>query len=325
MGSAVRWFVEVKCEQDIEDAVKEAHILSCALLILGKGCNTIFSDAKDCLPVFVIYIQNKGITKISEDNTSVIFEVKSGEDWDSFVEYTVNQSLSGIEALSHIPSSVGATPVQNVGAYGQEVCQTIESVRVFDLQEHTWKDITNKDCDFNYRMSIFKGTERNRYIIESVVFKLLKQSVYALTHAELKKYFENSEVKPTPLQIRKAIIEIRSRKLPDPKVLPNCGSFFENVIVTSEVAKNLLTQYNNMPQYPEKDGRVKLSTGWMIDSCGLKGYTHKNVSVSSQNALVLTHNRNGSYVELAELEELIVKAVKTKFGVTIEREPNVIC
>jgi UDP-N-acetylmuramate dehydrogenase len=291
---------------------------------LGGGFNTIFSDSKEYIDCFILHIKNKGIKKIHEDIDSISFEVKAGEDWDTLVSFSTNLNLSGIEALSHIPSSVGATPVQNVGAYGQEVCQSIQSVHVFDTQECVWKNISASMCGFGYRTSIFKKEQKGRYIIESVVFKLLKQNVYIPQHAELKKYLGVHNLGNSPQEIRDAVILIRTSKLPDPKINPNCGSFFENTILNIEELSHILKKHPHIPQYPEKDGRIKVSTGWMIDTCGLKGFTFGHISVSKTNALVLIHDGNGTYEELDMLQRHIITKVKNEFGITIQREPNII-
>ena len=324
MGSTIRWFAEVYSKNDIEQAMSFSKNINVPLVILGKGCNTIFSDSTDCLEVFVLHMKNMGISIISEDTDSIYANVQAGEDWDSFVEYTTSRNISGIEALSLIPSSVGATPVQNVGAYGQEVCQTIQSVHAYDCKEHIWKDIQNEECNFSYRSSIFKHEDKGRYIIESVNFKLSKKSAYVPAHVELQKYITENDLTCSPQDIRKAVIAIRTKKLPDPSIVPNCGSFFENVILTPEELLPILKTYPNIPQYPEDDGRIKISTGWMIDACGLKGYSLGHVSVSPTNALVLLHDGMGTYAELHRLESHIIQKVKETFGVSIEREPNII-
>ena len=324
MGSTVRWFAEVYSKDDIEQAISFSEDINVPLVILGKGCNTIFSDSIDCLEVFVIHMRNMGIITVTENIDSITLKVQAGEDWDSFVNYTTTRNISGIEALSLIPSSIGATPVQNVGAYGQEVCQTIQSVHVYDIKEHIWKDIQNEKCNFSYRTSIFKQEDKGRYIIESVTFKLSKKNEYVPTHVELQRYITENNLTCSSQDIRKAVSAIRTKKLPDPSIVPNCGSFFENVILTSEELLPILNTHPNVPQYPEHDGRIKISTGWMIDVCKLKGFSLGHVSVSPTNALVLIHDGMGTYAELYRLESHIIQKVKETFGVLIEREPNII-
>ncbi len=325
MGSKVRWFAEVHSKADIEEAVIAAEKLDTPLCILGSGFNTIFSDDQGCLPYFLIHIKNKGIEKVHEDSDSVIFNVKSGEDWDSFVQHAVLQNLSGIETLSHIPSSVGATPIQNVGAYGQEVCQTITSVYAYDTYIKSWVVLSNSECKFEYRKSIFKSKEKGRHIIESVDFRLSRRNSDIPKHLELKRYMEEHNLSYTTKHLRDAVIALRTKKLPDPSLYPNCGSFFENTIVAREKADELISTYPDIPHYPEKDENIKISTAWMIDQCGLKGISFGHISICAHNALILIHDGHGTYTHLKEAEEYIIQKVRGKFNVTIVREPNVIC
>lgn len=311
MGGKVQWFVEINDIEDLPFVVKEAKA---PIYILGGGCNTVFNDT-DCLPYFIIHMKNTGIEKVSENT----LKVQAGHSWDDLVKYTVEHGLSGIEALSAIPGSVGASPVQNIGAYGQEVCQTIKQVHVFDLKNNEFNLISNDHCKFGYRTSIFKTTEKNRYIITAVEFTLSKNEPSTPNYPDVKKYFEDKTT-PTLSEIRKAIIEIREKKLPDPKIVPNVGSYFENVIVDEATALKLKLSFPDMPVY----NSTKISTGWLIDQCGLKGKSFGPIKISENNALVLTHDGTGTYTELQHTEKYISDMVYDKFGLKLHREPNIL-
>lgn len=309
MGGKVRWFVEVNDISDIPSIVNEAKSPT---HILGEGCNTIFSDS-EILPYFIIHMRNTGIEKISEDT----FKVQAGHNWDDFVKYSVESGFSGIEALSAIPGSVGASPIQNIGAYGQEVCNVITQVHVFDLRDNKFKTLSNAECRFGYRTSIFKTTEKNRYIITAVEFTLSQNPPSIPNYPDLKNYFKSI---PTLKEIRNAIISIRSKKLPDPKIVPNVGSYFENVIANKATISRLKTSYPTIPVY----NSTKIPTGWLIDQCGLKGKSFGPIKISENNALVLIHDGTGTYADLAFAEKYISDEIYKKFSLRLVREPNIL-
>lgn len=309
MGEKVRYFVEVTDASDIPSIVKTATL---PIYILGEGCNTIFNDT-ETLPYFIIHMKNAGIEEIREGT----FKVQAGHSWDDFVRYSVENNLSGIEALSAIPGSVGASPVQNIGAYGQEVCNVIESVEAYDTIDCKWIEIPNVECAFSYRNSIFKSSHKNRYIITAVTFRLSKNPPTVPNYPDLKNYFKNT---PTLHEIREAIIQIRSKKLPDPKILPNVGSYFENVIADEKTILELKSKFPNLPVY----NSTKIPTGWLIDQCGLKGKSFGPIKISGNNALVLTHDGSGIYSDLNYAEKFISDEVYKKFGLRIKREVNVL-
>lgn len=309
MGGKARFFVEVKDINELPSIVNEAKL---PIYILGEGCNTIFNNF-EVLPYFIIHMKNTGIEKVDEN----IFKVQAGHNWDDFVQYSVENGFSGIEALSAIPGSVGASPVQNIGAYGQEVCNVIKSVEVYDLINCKWVEIPNAECAFTYRNSIFKSSQKNRYIITSVTFKFSKKTPSIPNYPDLKSYFKST---PGLQEIRSAIIEIRSKKLPDPKIIPNVGSYFENVVTDEETILKLKNIYPDMPVY----NSVKIPTGWLIDQCGLKGKSFGPIKISGNNALVLTHDGTGTYADLNYAENFISNEVYKKFHLKIKREVNIL-
>lgn len=309
MGGTVKQLVEIN---DVDDLPKVLNEAKYPIYILGEGRNTIFDDSK-VLPYFLVNMKNIGIQKISPNT----LKVQAGHSWDNFVKYAVKNNLSGIEALSAIPGSVGASPVQNIGAYGQEVCNTIKSVHVFDTRDNNFKILSNIDCDFGYRTSIFKTTEKNRYVITAVEFILSSKLPTIPNYPDLKNYFKNT---PTLTEIRDAIIKIRSKKIPDPKIVPNVGSYFENVITDEGTVSRLKITFPDMPIYNSN----KIPTGWLIDQCGLKSKSFGPIKISENNALVITHDGTGTYSDLYYAENFISDAVYKKFGLKIQREANVL-
>lgn len=323
MGGIARYFIEIDNSKDIEGALAYARAHDLPYIILGGGSNSIFPD-DGVLYAVVIKIKNKGIWIESENDESVMLNVSAGVDWDDFVLYTIEHNFSGLEMLSAIPGSVGATPVQNVGAYGGEVATMIVQVACYDTQENTEVVLQKSDCDFSYRDSLFKK-QKNRYIILAVTFKLQKlgdRKPEIPNYPGVKEYFEKKDIQnPTLIDIRNAITEIRWAKLPDPKVVASCGSFFKNPIVETSVAEKIKEAYPNAVIHDVGGGKSKIGAGWLIDTLGLKGKTFGNLSVYDKNALVLVNNGGATKGELVELVEYIQKKVFEKFGVHIEPEP----
>ncbi len=321
LGGKVRYFLELTDENLIPEIVEFSRSKNVSIMMLGSGSNCIFTDA--VIERFALKMGLKGLKKRDEDDQSVTIEIKAGENWDATVAWAVEHGYSGIEALSAIPGTVGAAPVQNIGAYGQEVKDTLLEVLAYDTTEKKFVILCNIECRFSYRASIFNTYELGRYIITSIVLKLSKIPAKIPDYPDVRKYFEGKYV-PTILDIRNAIISIRATKLPDPSVMSNVGSFFKNVLVEKEVAKKLSKDYPNMPTFPSDGGKIKIPAGWLIDTAGLKGKNFGNISIYDKNALVLVNNGQASFTELLEAKKFIVNAVKQKYGLTLEQEPLLI-
>ena len=290
------------------------------ILILGGGSNLLFVDD---FPGLIIYPNIPGIEIVNEDRNNVWLKVGAGVGWDQLVEYAVFNNWGGIENLSLIPGKVGASVVQNIGAYGMEVQNQIESVYGFDLDTESAYTIEGYECQFAYRDSIFKKLFKNHFIITSVVFKLDKFPEYILNYANLKGEVEKlGEVNLR--NIRQTVIRIRESKLPDPAVLGNAGSFFKNPIVDASLAEDLLDDHPAMTHYPATEGKIKLAAGWLIEQCGWKGFRRGDVGVHDKQALVLVNYGNATGREIYDLSEEIKQSVVAKFGVELEREVNVI-
>ncbi len=290
------------------------------VLILGEGSNLLFVNDFDGI---IINPNIPGIKIVHEDRNTIWIEAGAGVVWDQLVEYAVFNQWGGIENLSLIPGKVGAAAVQNIGAYGMEIQNRIESVTGIDLENRTEYTIERSECGFAYRDSIFKNELKNRFVITSVVIKLDKFPEYILNYGDLKA--ETEKLGAINLNnIRKAVIRIRESKLPDPKVFGNAGSFFKNPVVDANLALQLQERHPEMPGYPASEGKKKLAAGWLIEQAGWKGFRRGEAGVHEKQALVLVNYGNASGKEIYDLSEEIRQSVQEKFGVALEREVNVI-
>lgn len=290
------------------------------LLFLGGGSNLVFISDFDGL---VLHANIPGIQQIKENRNHVWVEVGAGENWDRFVGYCVANWFGGVENLSLIPGTVGAAPVQNIGAYGVEVCEYIESVKGFDLKTFTEYEIHAADCRFGYRDSIFKNELKGRFVVTSVVFRLDKFIEFRLGYGDLKAEVEKRGGENIHF-VRDAVIAIREAKLPDPGKIGNAGSFFKNPVVGSEIAEQLKTEFPAIPVYAAGDGKSKLAAGWLIDQCGWKGYREGNVGVHQNQALVLVNYGGASGNEVYDLAQKIKRSVFERFAVLLDEEVNFI-
>lgn len=319
LGGSALYYVDVTGKEDIVEVVSFAEKKDLPFFVLGGGSNTVFSDKG--FQGVVLHMRTKGIVLEREDTTHVFVRVEAGEDWDTFVEYCIKQGWYGLENLSYIPGTVGATPVQNIGAYGVEVSRVIFEVTVYDIQKHEFVTMSATDCKFTYRTSIFKE-EMNRYIIVSVLFRLEKVYTPIITYKDVVESLHGKEV--TAEKMREIIIDIRKNKLPDWKILPTAGSFFKNPEVTKVEGERLQTLFSTMPLYPHNDG-YKIPAGFLIEHVAdMKGFRHKGVGVYEKHALVLVNLGDGTYQELMELVHEIQEKVKTKTGVNLVPEVNII-
>lgn len=283
-------------------------------LVVGGGCNLFFTKDFDGL---IIHPQLFGINVIDENEQTVTLEVGASEDWDEFVEYCVSNNYAGLENLSFIPGTVGASPVQNIGAYGAEVKDTIVSVHTVDIETSQTKTFLNEECDFSYRNSLFKQTQR--YVITSVVFRLKKAFTYTEKYADLNRELANV-TQPTLQQVREAVIKVRQQKLPNHLELPNAGSFFKNPILTSDEKDKLITLLPEAPLYAVGNDSFKTSAAYLIDSAGCKGLRVDNVGVYDKHALIIVNYGTESGAEIKQFMNEIRETVFYEFGVILEPE-----
>ncbi len=327
IGGQFRYFTIISSVDDFnfiyDITQKELKYKNIPIFVLGGGSNIVFPDG--VFNVIALKMDIKGFEIVNENNDYVDIKIGGGEIWDKVVEKTVGMGLSGFEALSIIPGTVGATPVQNVGAYGSEVKDTIVEVEVFDIYANKLINISNEDCKFGYRDSIFKHEAKGKYIITGVTYRLSKIYPKIPDYPGVKRYFlDNNINNPHVKEIREAIIDIRNSKLPNWKELPNLGSFFKNPIVEKEIAQRLKNKYLDLKTFPSEDGKVKIPAGFLLDKAGLKGQSFGNISVYEKNALVLINNGGASKEDLIKAKNEIVKIVNEKFGMILEQEPEMV-
>ncbi len=290
------------------------------LLILGSGSNVLFSGNYDGL---VLLNNTRGMLVLEEDEEQVLVEVSSGESWSDFVDYTLDKAWYGLENLSLIPGTVGAAPIQNIGAFGFEVKDFISEVKAFDLDTGRIRKFSNEDCEFTYRNSIFKSKYKGRFFILSVSFILSKKAEPKIDYGRLKAELEG--IDPiTPIDVSQAVKNVRRSKLPDPEDLNNAGSFFKNPEVDPAVAEDLRKQYPDMPVYPTANQKIKLAAGWLIEHAGWKGKKMGKVGVHKNQALVLINYGGASGSDILNLSAEIGQSVFRKFGVELEPEVNII-
>ncbi len=290
------------------------------ILMLGEGSNILFLKDFDGL---VIHPNIPGVEIVNEDRQYMWVEVGAGENWDEFVQFCVDAELGGVENLAFIPGCVGAAPVQNIGAYGQEASNVVATVKGYDLEKQQFVEYSKEECQFSYRNSIFKSRLKNRFIILSVVFRLDKFPEFNLDYKKLEqKVTERGEIN---LQnIKQAVTEIRTEKLPDVSEIGSAGSFFKNPLVDIATAKKIEGKFNEMPVFEAGEGKVKLAAGWLIDKAGWKGFREGDLGVHAKQALVIVNYGNATGMDIYNLSEKIKQSVFEKFGVELEREVNCI-
>lgn len=291
-------------------------------LVLGGGSNILFTKNFDGL---VLKNNISGIEKIKENEKHVYLKVGAGVNWHSFVMYCIENNLAGIENLSLIPGNIGASPMQNIGAYGVEVKDVIESVHGIFIDDLSEFSLTNSECNFAYRESIFKHELKNKAIITHVIYRLNKTPNFNTSYGAIEQELEKMGVKNLSIKaISDAVINIRRSKLPNPTEIGNAGSFFKNPTIDKTTFVNLKTQFPDIPNYPQNDGSVKLAAGWLIEQCGWKGFRKDDYGVHKLQALVLVNYGNAKGDDIYRLSEEILNSVKEKFGINLEREVNII-
>jgi UDP-N-acetylmuramate dehydrogenase len=320
LGGNARFMTEVHTAEDVAIVCKNANTQNLPIFILGGGSNVIVRD--EGFEGIVIRNRIPGFEVIADDSMGTTIKVGAGENWDEVVKRTVDLNLSGIEALSAIPGTAGAAPVQNIGAYGQEIADTLVSLEAYDIQDDKFVLLSSVDCGFSYRHSIFRGDSTGRYVITSITLKLYKAAPQPPFYKAIQDYFEEHGITIyTPGAIRDAVTIIRTDKLPDPAITPNTGSFFKNAIIEDWQLNDLRKEYPDIPTYDMSDGHYKVPTGWLIEQTGLKGKTIHGMHIHDKNALVLINESAKRYADLAAARDEIIGAVRDQFHIMIEQEP----
>jgi UDP-N-acetylmuramate dehydrogenase len=290
-------------------------------LVLGGGSNILFTrDIRG----WVLKNELRGIQVVMEDEDHVYVEAGAGEPWHGLILHCIEQGWGGLENLSLIPGNTGASPMQNIGAYGVEIKDVFHSLDAWHLQDRAWVQFTGADCRFGYRESVFKRALKDQFIIASVTYRLQKKPVLHLEYGAIREELERAGVhEPTIRDVSDAVIRIRSSKLPDPARIGNAGSFFKNPEVGSDQFESLKKQWPGIVGYPLPEGRVKLAAGWLIEKAGWKGFRNGDAGCHDKQALVLVNYGHASGSAIYDLSEQILQDVRAKFGVTLEREVNI--
>ena len=320
LGGNARFMTDATTPEQLAEACRNARSQNIPFFIIGGGSNIIVKD--EGFNGIVIRNRISGIELIEDTPSTSTLKVGAGENWDQVVEKTAQAGLSGIEALSNIPGTAGAAPVQNIGAYGQELADTFISLEAYDAELDKFVSLDATNCGFSYRHSIFRGSEQGRYGITSITLKLYKAAPQPPFYAALQAYFDQNNVTLfTPQAIREAVISIRTDKLPDPTERPNSGSFFKNAIVEDWQLTDLQKDWPDIPTYSMGEKQFKVPTGWLIEKTGLKGQLLHGMRVHDKNALVLINEAATSYSDLAEARDEVITAVRDKFRIEIQQEP----
>jgi UDP-N-acetylmuramate dehydrogenase len=305
------------------DALVEVVASSQDLFILGGGSNMLLTQD---IQKLVVHLDLKGLEIIEENEDFVIVRAQAGENWHEFVLWCIDQDFGGIENLSLIPGNVGTTPIQNIGAYGVEIKDTLFSCEALNRKTLQIETFTNEQCKFDYRESVFKNDLKEQYIITAVLFKLTKKNhKVSTTYGAIETELSNQNIQnPTLKDISNAVIAIRQSKLPDPKELGNSGSFFKNPVISKEAYKKAKAIHPDMPHYVVSENSVKVPAGWLIEQAGFKGKRFGDAGVHKNQALVLVNYGTATGAELVALSQTIQQTILDQFGIAIEAEVNII-
>lgn len=326
LGGAAAHLVEIHSRDELLEACQWATSQNLDMIMIGGGSNIIWRD--EGFPGLVLVNKISGYEVYEEDDLNVYVTIGAGENWDSVVRRSVEAGLTGIEALSLIPGSAGATPVQNVGAYGQEIAQTLTSIQAFDRQTNSLVTIPAADCEFGYRTSRFKTTDRGRFFIISITLHLNRGNPFPPFYPAVQTYFDEHHISEvTPAAVREAVVAIRSAKLPDPTLVANNGSFFANPIVSTGLLAQIQADSDKIvPHWPVDDEHIKISAAWLVENAGFKDFHDPETGMATwpHQALVLVNEGARTTADLQLFKHKIIDAVETKFGVKLVQEPELL-
>jgi UDP-N-acetylmuramate dehydrogenase len=325
LGGTAAYAVDIHSKEELTEALAWAEARNLPVMMIGIGSNIVWQD--DGFPGLLLVNKITGITMQDENDDHTLVTIGAGENWDQAVAAAVERGLSGIEALSLIPGTAGATPVQNVGAYGQEIAHTLIDVEAYDAEAKQFVAIPASECAFGYRASRFKFADKGRFFITGITLRLSKATPQPPFYAALQKYLDEHEVHVyTPAVIRDAVIAIRSSKLPDPAKVANNGSFFANPIIDKHAFARLQADYPDMPSWPASGDKVKIPAAWLVEQTGFKGVHDAETGMSTWpvHALVLVNENAQTTGHLLAFKQKIVSAVQHKFGITLEQEPELL-
>lgn len=325
LGGPAKYMVDVHNKVDLQNTLRWAKSHNMPTVTIGGGSNVLFTDEGFKGTVVVNKIMK--FETLGRDDMNAVIKIGAGENWDSVVKRSVEMGLSGIEAMSMIPGTAGAAPVQNIGAYGQELANTFVELEAYDLNTDEFVTLSKERCAFGYRTSIFKNAKPRRYVISSITLKLSQLWMNPPFYGSLQEYFVNHSITEfSPGVIRAAVMAIRAEKLPDPSEIASCGSFFKSAVVDRAKFDQLKLKYPDIPGYEyKKTNEVKIPAGWLVEKAGYKGISDENgMGTYDKHALVVINNSAKSYQDLDDFTGKINKAVQDTFGLTLEREPELI-
>ncbi|XHF35147.1 UDP-N-acetylmuramate dehydrogenase [Pseudomonas chlororaphis] len=312
-------FADAHSDADVREALAYAASHDVPLLVIGGGSNLLLTAD---IPALVLRMATRGIRVLSDDGNRVVIEAEAGEPWHPFVQHTLAQGFSGLENLSLIPGTVGAAPMQNIGAYGVEIKDVFAGLTALDRQTGELRDFSLEECNFAYRDSVFKQ-QPGRWLILRVRFALDRVAHLHLEYGPVRQRLTEQGIEqPTPTDVSRAICSIRSEKLPDPAVLGNAGSFFKNPLVSAAVVAQIKAQHPDLVAYAQPDGQMKLAAGWLIERAGWKGFREADAGVHKLQALVLVNYGAATGLQLLDLAQRIQKDISERFNVELEMEPN---
>jgi len=325
LGGAAAYLCDVHDRTEVEQAAQWAVGHKLPVIMVGTGSNIVWSDKGFAGLVLVSKILR--FEQFEEDSENVYITVGAGELWDAVVAKTVELGLTGIEALSLIPGTAGATPIQNVGAYGQEIADTLTSIEAYDLTDKKFLTIPAADCAFGYRTSRFKTTDKGRFLITAITLHLRRGNPMAPFYPVVQDYFSAHQMpKPTPADLRQVVVDIRASKLPDPAKVSNCGSFFANPIITSKQLEELLAHFPGLSYWQQDDGTYKVAAAWLVEQAGFKDAHDQQTGMGTwpDQALVLVNEHAKTTADLLAFKQKIVNKVQTMFSITLEQEPELL-
>lgn len=325
LGGPARYLADITSRNELAEGVAWAEQNQVPFIVIGSGSNIVWDDPG--FPGLVMVNKIPGYEIYELDAENVYLTIGAGENWDSVVERSVAAGLSGIENLSLIPGTAGATPVQNVGAYGREIAEVLTTLEAYDCKDKKIVNLRASECGFSYRSSRFKNAEKGRFLISSITLQLTRKPPSPPFYDSLQRYLTQHEIEEyTPAAIREAVIAIRSAKLPDPAVVANNGSFFSNPIISAGLLHTIQRQYPALPFWQMQPGTVKLPAGWLIEQCGLRDFHDPETGMATwkNQALVLVNEHAKTTADLKKFKQKIIDAVQTKFGITLEQEPELI-
>lgn len=319
VGGRARFVHTIQSTDDLTELFSSPDIQGQSWVVLGEGSNVLAGD--EGFDGHVLLMRIEGQTIVQEDENEIVIRVGAGESWDTFVANAVSRGWWGIENLSGIPGTVGATPIQNVAAYGAEVQNVIDTVEVFDTTTRTIRKLTREECEFGYRDSLFKTEKGRPLIVTSIVFRLLKNGTPSIGYKDLTEWFTTNKKTPTLTEIRAAVLDVRSQKFPDLTQIGTAGSFFKNPVITQDAFERLQKRFPDIPSYLAGEGQVKIPVAWILDHVlGMRGYRVGTVGFFEQHALVLVAYEGATSHEINLFADDVVQRVHDASGITIERE-----